>query len=241
MTSLADLKAGIERTRAVTDREVAGAAEHMPKAIDVLLQLPRAGGAPAAEEDSVFRFWALSVYVNSAHTCWALYDLCRSGLYYEATILLRNLMEALVQLRYFETRKSEVVYLLNETKRFKIWKMFEAVAPGYHDRWYGLLSSTAHARLAATLYRVDATRLALGAQYNEILASVVLNQFDPVLLGLLRLFPHHFPGYVSVADPALEARRVEEVDWLQTAFDAQVQQFPRSAEWADLVRPLIRV
>lgn len=244
LVSLARLKAGIELTQVVTEREVAGAAEHIPKAIDILLQLPRfaSAGERASANDHQFRWWALSVYVNAGHTSWALYDLWRSGLYLESTVLLRSLVEAIVQLRYFEIRSTEVTRLLDPSgKRITFKDMFEAVAPGYYKKWYGLLSSIAHARLGATVFRVEPSMIAVGAAYNEDFASQVLNQFDPILLGLLRLFPRHFPGYASAGDAGLEARRLEEVDWLQRAFDAQVAQFPRSTEWAEVVRPLIDV
>ncbi len=242
--ALQRLLAGIELTKLATEREVAGAAEHVPKAIDVLLEIPRFARADTSiSDEQTFRWWAIAIYVNAGHTSWALYDLWRSGLYYESTILLRNLMEALVQLRYFEGRMSEVRQLLDPatSRRFRFKDMFEAVAPGYHDKWYGYLSSAAHARIAATVFRLEPSRAAVGAQHNEFHSSAVMNQFDPVLLGLLRLFPHHFPGYPSAVDAALEARRVEEMTWLQSAFDAQVRQFPRSQDWANLVRPLIEI
>jgi hypothetical protein len=244
MTTLAELEAGIQRTKELTGREVAGAAKHLPAAIEILLQLPRFARADSSNpEEQPFRFWAVSVYANAAHTSWALYDLWRGGLYYEATILLRNLTEAIVQLRYFESRMSEVLLMLDErtVKKFKFKTMFEAVAPGYYDRWYGLMSSIAHARMGAAVFRTDETRIAMGSGYNEFLASAVVNQFDPLLLGLLRLFPRHFPGYANAVEPALEARRVAEMAWLESAFDAQVIQFPRSIEWANLVRPIIEV
>jgi hypothetical protein len=99
----------------------------------------------------------------------------------------------------------------------------------------------AHGRLAATLFRTDTSKpaIAVGSQYDEDRASFVLNQFDPLLLGLLRLFPRHFPNYASAVDPALEARRVTEMTWLRAAFEAQIRQFPRSAQWSHLVRRLI--
>lgn len=242
--SLSQLLMGMERTKLATEREIAGAAEHLPKAIDVLLQLPRfARAGTSMAEELPFRWWAISVYVNAGHTSWALYDLCRRGLYHESTILLRALVEAIVQLRYFDSRMPEVRLLLDPktVKKFRFKEMFEAVAPGYYDKWYGLLSSVAHARMGATVFRLDEQGVAVGAKYDEFLASYVMNQFDPILLGLLRLFPRHFPGYASAVDPALEERRVQEMTWLQSAFDAQVAQFPRSTDWANLVRPLIDV
>jgi hypothetical protein len=237
------LLAGIEATKLVTEREIAGAAEHIPKSIDVLLELPRfARGGPSDSRDEViFRWWALNVYVNAGHTSWALYELWRSGLYLEATILLRNLVEGLVQLRYFESRFPEMLVMLEVApgRRPKFKEMFDAVAPGYHDKWYGLLSNIAHARVGAAIFRVDEARVAVGSRYDENLTSVVMNQFDPVILGLLRSFPRHFPGYVTSADHELESRRTAQVEWLQRAFDRQMEQFPRSKEWADVVRPLI--
>lgn len=243
MTAL-DLEAAIRATKLVTEREIAGAAQHIPAAIDVLLQLPRFAGADtSARDNQAFRFWAINVYANAAHTSWALYDLWRGGLYYESTILLRNLTEAVVQLRYFESRMSEVLLLLDEkaVKKFRFKTMFEAVAPGYYAKWYGLMSSIAHARMGATVFRTDNMRIGLGAGYNEFLASVVLNQFDPILLGLLRLFPHHFPAYANTVEPAVEASRIAEMAWLESAFEAQVRQFPRSSDWASLVRPIIEI
>jgi hypothetical protein len=244
MTTLAQLEEGIRLTKIATERAVAGAALHIPAAVDVLIQLPRFARAErSVQGEQPFRFWAVSAYVNAAHTSWALYDLWRSGLYYESTILLRNLTESLVQLRYFETHMADVLQLLDEktVRKFKFKTMFEAVAPGYYDKWYGLMSSVAHGRMGATVFRIDDTRIAMGAGYNESLASFVMNQFDPILLGLLRHFPRHFPGYASAVDSGLEARRVAEVAWLQSAFDAQVAQFPRSMGWAGLFRPLVEV
>lgn len=242
MTALTSLEAGIRATKLITDREVAGAAQHIPEAIDVLLELPRFARADSrTREAQAFRYWAINVYVNAAHTSWALTDLWRGGLYYEAMVLLRSLTEAIVQLRYFESRMGDVLLLLDDrtVKKFRFKTMFEAVAPGHYEKWYGLMSSIAHARMGAMVFRTDESTVAVGARYNEFLASAVMNQFDPILLGLLRLFPKHFPGYASAAPPELEARRTSEVDWLQRAFDAQVEQFPRSRDWADLIKPII--
>lgn len=221
-----------------------GAADNIPKALDVLLRLPylvRAEGAP--EDEKEFRWWAFNAYLNAGHTAWTVFDLCFAGLYYESSLLLRNLLEVMVQLRYFESRKANVRDMLDpETERnVSLTRMFRTVAPGLEDRGWGLLSNAAHGRLAASVFRInwEQTHAAVGAGYDERLSTFVLNQFDPLMYGFLSLFPAHFPEYARLADAQTEMLRREAMAWLKLAADAHVQAHPRAAEWQRMMRTLV--
>jgi hypothetical protein len=119
--------------------------------------------------------------------------------------------------------------------------MFDQVSPGYYENYYGLLSSVAHGRLGATAFRVDDanTRVLVGCHYDEFSATMVLNNLHPLLLGLLHLFPRHFPEYDRRADMQMRQARDEGMGWLKRAFEAHLAEHPRSAQWHRMMRRLI--
>jgi len=224
-----------------TRERLRGADEHIPRAIDAIMKLPYFVTPVASPPDaSGFRWWAHIAYASAGHSAAALFVLWRQGFYLESTILLRHLLESLVQLRYFGERRDELMPHLTRTREVNFRKLFNVCAPGFY-RFYSLLSGAAHGGVASALFRVG---LAVRPQwiprceYDETRGSIVVNQFVPTLLGLLNLLPQHFPEVLAAAGEEIVREKADSVAWLESAVNAQLTQFPQSTSW---LLPLLRL
>jgi len=173
-------------TQAITQAKFAGAAEHYPRALDVLLRLPSFCGSSSTPDDDWFPWWCYTQYCAVGSSTVSLFDLWQRGFYVEAAVLLRHVLEIFVQVRYFHSHRSALRLHLKGEKRVVFKTMFEALAPGYYDRYYGkMLSGVAHGGLPSTTMRLDLSKgqrapVIRGCSYNETMATWVLNQLTPI-------------------------------------------------------------
>jgi hypothetical protein len=235
------LLATAAETQRVSAREVRGANEKVPIAIDALLKLPHF--IATSESDLTgFRWWANSLYASTGHTAGALFSLWLKGFYLEATVLLRHEVEVLVQLRYFGERRDELVNHLTRKLEVNFRKMFNTCAPGFHDPWYGMLAGAAHGGVAATILRMGMVTVQRqwtpGCHFDEARASMLLNQLAPTLLGFLNLFPKHFPECVDLMPRGVREQHKAAVQWLEKVVEANLQQFPQQKSW---LLPMLRL
>ena len=178
-----------------TSQRVRGVSLNMPSVLDALFQLSYMHRLKP--DETGFLSWAHHMLVGAPYTAADLYALWLRGSYLEAVILLRHLVEILVQLRFYrENRETFLSHIRWDMQRRgvappptgphpqrpKLKTMFDKVAPGFYEPHYGQqLSSTAHAGMNATLYRSELTpdpepvhQHIPGAHYQERNASYQL-------------------------------------------------------------------
>lgn len=243
LMSFAYLSRSAITTAHTTRQTLRGACEHVPKAIDALLKLPYFV-SKGATDPTGFGWWAHQTYASAGHTAGLLYKVWEEGFYLEATILLRHLLETLVQLKYFDERRDELVPHLTRRPEVNFKKMFNVCAPGFH-RFWSLWAGAAHGGMEAGILRIGLgpkgeQSWRPGCEYDDARASIVINQFAATLLGFLNVFPRVFPesGAAEEGHEGVLAARADAIAWLGKAADAQLDQFPVSENW---LLPLLKL
>jgi len=234
-------------TRETTISHLAGVAEHYPKTLDVMLRLPYFTGHPAPAPnpdtpDAEYLWWCLDHYVGLGYSCSALFGLWQRGFYAEAAVVLRQVLEVFVQLRYFNERRSELRAHLTNVRRVRFRKMFDALSPGYYEKYYGqMLSGVAHGGLPSAALRLDLNKpgYSPGCKYDEQTATWVLNQLTPLLFGLLHFFPIFFPGFEGAADDETQRLRGSAMAWLSRVMRNHSETHPASRTWFERIGALI--
>jgi hypothetical protein len=180
-----------------------GIRQRTEPAIECLLKIVDCvGPQPENEHASAFQWWAWSAYLSAGHTSVALSQLLGGAFYLEASILLRQLTEVLVQLRYFEIHKDQLMTHLTATRardRVAFRTMFEAIAPGYYADYYSLASGFAHGGIASTMLRLrymtpTSGTATFGCQFSEDNCTLVANTWAAVLHGFLASVFPSFPN-----------------------------------------------
>src|SRR6185295_393462 len=186
---------------AETALKLPGAFTELPKAIDALLRIPCLFSLP--QDDTMYSVFAQESLTSIGHTAGATYYLWSRAFYLEAAIMVRSMLEVLVQIRYFGKHRDEYIphalpvadhtgqpiHQWRPKKQVTFKRMFDDVAPGFYRMHYGAtLSNIAHGGLAASALRFDSNKVAMtfepvfGCVYDERRARLVLAYFgsDPV-------------------------------------------------------------
>jgi len=186
------------RTRRQTQKMLTGVHANFPKIINTFFKLLHfIGELELPESDrGVFQSVSATHYFQAPYTFWILYDLYEKGYYLEATILYRHLVEAFIQIRYYDKYPAKIVKQLKK-KNFKI--MFDEFAPGYYEITYGpLLCDAAHGSRFKDFCRFERKsptvgRTRTGCEFNAFLTTFVINQSIALLFGYLNIFGNIFP------------------------------------------------
>jgi hypothetical protein len=134
---IADLARSEALVLGQTEAEAEAIVRNYPGIIDTMLNFPYYWGElPAPEtEEGLFSLFASSHFLQIPYTAWSLFDIWRRGYYLESSILLRSLLEILIQLRYFQCRPSVLeAHLHPEKGNVQFKTMFETIAPGYYKK-----------------------------------------------------------------------------------------------------------
>jgi hypothetical protein len=188
----------------ITGRELYGAFTELPKGIDALLRLPCLLSLP--QDPSGYQGFAQHSLMSIGHTGGAVFDLWTRAFYLEAVTLVRNMLEVLVQIRYFARHRDAYMphvraiaaragnIMEGAKKKIRFDQMFDDVAPGFYRPHYAnLLSDMAHGGLASMIMRLDTDPVAktetpvFGCIYDEKRAAVVLAYFRVALHGLINV------------------------------------------------------
>ena len=111
-----------------------GFCDWYPPAIDAVFHVcyARGTGPDPNSPEGLFHWFAATHYLQAPYTLTVIFDLWKTGYYFEGVVLLRAVVENLVQLRYFQRYPDKLhAHLLNKT-RVQFKEMFEAFAPGYY-------------------------------------------------------------------------------------------------------------
>lgn len=204
---LASEAATIQKTRA----ELPGVAGTYPHIMEMLIAIPQLieHGLPQedlAEETSFF----FAHYLQLHATTRCAYNCYESGYYLEAIILVRNLIEAFIQMRYLRNHIDKVDDHVTQTRRIQFKVMFDEFSPGFYNKYYGqLFSESAHGMANKLILRtigdlsVDGGTLAIGNRYEEKYASLVTNNLIAVLSGYFNFVDVFLPRNSIRKDEAI--------------------------------------
>jgi hypothetical protein len=211
----------------------------LPKAIDALLRIPCLFLPP--QDNTGYWHFAQTSLMSIGHTAGATYYLWSQAFYLEAALMVRNMLEVLVQLRYFGKHRDEymphVLPVRDHTgrpikddwrpkKQVKFKRMFDDVAPGFYQEHYGeVLSNIAHGGLVASFLRLDLNKLAkttepvFGCVYDEWRARLVLAYFQIGIHGLINMGLELDPALKDRDDGTHRAVIDDALDFLNRSLD----------------------
>jgi hypothetical protein len=246
---ITDLLSSEARVLQTTEVEASAFLRNYPGAMDLMFNLSYFWGElpPPDTPRGLFAFFASSNYLQAPYTAWALFDIWKRGYYLESSILLRNLLEVLVQLRYFHRHPDRLeAHLHPERASVRFADMFEDVAPGYYRKYYGqLLSAFAHGKGGQLYFRYDHAdpnnrRIRMGCEYDRDHMSWVINQLGPLLFGFLSFFPIFFPANTVASDDTISYDLADAIRWLESGMRVHRTGFSQSEPWYQVLDRLIR-
>lgn len=242
-----DLRESEAAVAALIDHHWGALSRNYPNLIDTFLKLPYFVEAKAANTDvEAVQFFARTHYMQAPYTFWTLYSMWRQGHYLESTILLRYLLEVVVQLRYFQRYPDQLIVHMTPKRGVRFRTMFEEFAPGFYEYYYGnLLSTFAHGKTGPLYFRIDRSqpgedRVRMGCEYDEEAASMVMNQTLALLFSFLNLFAVYFPDNSLAQDAEVQAEVVDAIGWLENVMAANKSGFPATSDWYQHIDRLTR-
>jgi len=193
--------------------------------------------------DHHFLHVAPFTYYRLPYTLRCIQELWMQGHYLEAVVLLRHLLEGLVALRYFHSRREKVEAHYDFTsKQGKIqWRqMFDACAPGLYE-YYGRISNMAHGGIRANVFRTyEASQtqpdILMGSKFIPDLANYVYVHAGIVSYGYLNYFSTFFPSVDSRIDATTLQRKTEMLHYLQSTLLAKADE-----PFVQAVKPLVAI
>lgn len=159
--------------------------------------------------DSYFRFFAFTHYNTVCYTLMAAYNLLLTGYYSQSAILLRNIIETFVRLRYIKLKR-EKEYIrnawsgdnftkINENKKKHIIKykeIFDSISPEMYEPYIGL-SKHSHGNINAISFKTVDNGEKLypdpGLIFKKELAEYIMYQYSVFLLAHLKFMMEIFP------------------------------------------------
>lgn len=231
-----------------TDQRMGGAVDIFEEAIDFFIYLTTLikGEDENLKSDIInFEYLASMHYYQAPYSFTAVYSLWKRGYYYESAIVLRNLLEGLVVIHYFEDRKDKIESYFKEPLKYRIKDMFNTCAPGLYDHTYMQLSDFAHGGLSKELFRTEKEdmkdrKVIIGSEYSDFKASYVANIYNALMLGYYIYYPKCFSRFdVIYSDQEIMAEYQINISNMKSAIESHKKSFPQSKEWYEKLAPLI--
>ncbi len=191
-------KATIDKTR----KELPGIAGTYPQIIDALLRIPQLilHRDPDLELKENTAFYYIH-YLQAPSTTRVVFQCFETGHYLEALILMRHLLEAFIQMRYFRRHPQGLVQHVISKKRVSFRTMFDEFSPGYYQKYYGQqFSEAAHGMGMKFALRTigeispDGGSFHLGTRYNVDKATYVINNLTAIISGYFNQIDELLPG-----------------------------------------------
>jgi hypothetical protein len=200
----------------------------------------------------MYHFWCFERFYQAPYIFRGIFNLWQRGHYLEATILVRHLMEAFVQIRYFLERKGELKAHLIRTpsqSRIQFRTMFEAISPGSYQA-YKTLSALAHPGVGPGLFMFDyssdepgtlaSVRERMGCEFDVEYSSYVMNQVLKLIYGFLAYVPRCFGSYTSRVDSDTERRRLEALAGLDDWGKRQTHKHPHTRAFHEFMDKIVK-
>lgn len=204
--------------------------------------------------NEALRFLAHLHYYTTAYTFKACYNLALAGYLTEAAVLLRQILETFVRLRYIE-KKREIKLVMaafaghhgwEGKKRASYRTQFDEVSPGLY-RTYQILCDIAHGASAAHVLKEDWSRmerkelvLDTGIAFKPLETSFILNQFSVYLLAHLKYMFAIFPEINAQMPEEYASEYNKTVETLSTLVE-QMAANEKNKQWIERVKGLLQV
>ena len=214
--------------------------------IDTLFSVSYFVDGNGPDPEDWFPYIAWERLVLMPYSFRAFSTLAYRGYNPEGYMVLRHILEAFVQLRYFSVHRNLLrphLEAKSAKDRVRFKTMFEEFAPGYYEQFYSLASGVAHAGMHLSVMsgmtmdpRAKKLNPPLGTEFNEKKASVVVNQSLMLMLGFLTHVPNWSPAYlanVSSKDPSVEAGRVVAIAEIEEWRQGHRATIASSHDWID--------
>lgn len=223
------------RTQTTTRKTLQGIRDNIPDIINLLCKSAYFFGE--LDDVNTSRGYHQSMccthYFQIPYSFWVLYDLYEKGHYLEANIIIRHLVEAFIQIKYFN-KYPERVEKQFIRKNFKA--MFDEFAPGYYEDYYHLLCDAAHGVLFKDLCRVDRKvkpegRVRMGCEFNVFFATAVINCCVVLLYGFLNIYEVVFPKSTINNDELVYQLLQDRKAWLMSAMESHRKKNPKTEDW----------
>ncbi len=236
--------------------ELAASAEYapilrdFPKVVNVLLRLPAHLGPRPSGDRAGFHEFAWMDYTQLPHSSWVIFGLWKRGYFYEASSLIRTLIETFVQVRYFHEYPALLVGHLEGAKKGRVHfkTIFDAILPGYYDKTYGeVLSRFAHGKGGQVLARmefepgsIDEVAHHPECWDNPPLRSFVITSLISIVLGYLRFSTRFFPAHELRLAPDLFHELPKATSWLSNVSTVDRTVSAGAEEWYGMLDHMTR-
>ncbi len=247
---LQDILTGEENTKGKTSNILLGSCNYLPYCIDSLLKLiyfiPTTNDTDTNE--GIFNSYCHSQYLIAPYSFRSCYILWERGHYSDATIILRSILESIIQIRYLYTHKekSKIVWTTGDVK---IGGMLSSigVSKDFYKKSYGsVMSGISHRKIAADIFRVNResttqAKVIMIPEFNSFFASYVVNNFTALLKGYFNFFEILFPkGYLVLkSELTVFDRYKKSINWLDLCIQQHKEEFPKSQQWYKDIEKII--
>lgn len=161
-------------------------------------------------DEHVFHIFAYYNYMKLPYTLRSIIILWGKGYYLESNIIMRSILEGLLQIKYFFENKNLLKNHILNKKRISIKTMFNVFLPNQYDRYYGrLLSGFAHSGLITSIFREDrqspeSSEIIHGCKFNPTYSSFAMNHTISLAYGYLNFIDIFFPSFNTQIDDDLK-------------------------------------
>lgn len=191
-------------------------------------------------DDGYYMAFAHNQLLKLPYTTRAITILTERGFYLESAQLVRHLLEVFVQLRYFNKYKEKLNNYVLKKNKITLKTMFSEFNAVLYSNMYFALCEAAHGGFGSTVFRTIYTSATegttiMGSKYNEMFSNYILNQFIPLIYGILNFIPVFFRYYKDLIPPNVELNRESSLIELKTMMNTP----PKSEEFLNEMKPLI--
>lgn len=223
-----------------------GTYRNIPEILDVFFKLSYFIGEtedPETDKGGIQSVNRLQ-FIQSPYTFWTIYNLYEKGYYLEGIILYRHLLEAFIQMRYFNKHPQRLEQHIQGIKRVNFSAMFNEFSPGFYKPYYQKqLSEAVHGVLFKDIFRVDREekRTRLGSEFHVDHATFIMNYCVPLILGYFNWFEHFFPNNTLNTDKDISNKFNNSKRWLESCFEGHKKANPRSETWHNHMKTFISI
>ena len=230
-----------------TRDELYGLFEQYPKIIDLFCRLPYFKGELHEVNTPLggVQNFCYMHFVQAPYTFWAIYSLFEKAYYLEAIVILRHLIEAHIQMKYFVKYPDKHLPHFKNEKRISFKKMFDEFSKGYYKDYYGKqYSEAAHGFFLKHVLRFfpSGTRTAtprIGCTYDPGYATYVINTVLPIILAYLNDYERVFPENTITSDKSIIKKLDETRDWINRQIEGHKEVNPNSVEYYEIINGII--
>jgi len=150
-------------------------------------------------------------YLKLPYTLRSIIILWEKGYYLESNILIRSILEGLLQIKYFYSHKNSLNDHLLNRKRISFKTMFKELLPDLYDSYYNNLSGFSHSKLITSIFRenrksAEISEIIHGCKFNLKYSGSIISQTIGLAYAHLNFIDIFFPSFYSKIDTNLKIK-----------------------------------